>query len=389
MISLLLLLKFLYFQDRDQLTRGARLVYSSQPRYLALMIGINEYHNAAFIDLQTPVADITRLAELLERRFGFQDTVTLTNQQATEGGIRTALNRLVRDEGPEDNILIYYAGHGIRGEVLTGFWVPHDGVEGTTDRYISNSDILSYLDGCLARHILVISDACFSGSIFIRSIPGADPLDYQAQYQRKSKWALTSGNLTPVVDTGPSKDHSVFAYHLIRILSQSQQPFLTPKQITGEIGSAVFHHSDRMQLPRCGRLAGDKGGSFVFWNREAVAPDGGPYKPPWESPESESFINLKQEMRNRRVWVVGDADESLCERLEDLGMIVDCQPNWQGRSRSRQEIVTYCSQITEEAISALRTHLGLTYYKIRTHGGDPQMFRNEDCGRSYEITIRN
>jgi len=270
---------------------------------------------------------------------------------------------------------------------LTGYWLPHDAANGSDARYISNSDILAYLRSSAARHILVISDACFSGSIFINSFLDIDPLDFYSQHQRKSRWAMTSGNLTPVSDYGPDKKHSAFAHQLLTILNNTREPYLSPDYLTGEIGSKVWNHSKRLQLPRCGRLEGDKGGNFLFWNQEAVTTDGSPYSPPWKSAESPSLRELKRKLRGRQVWVTGGRQE-LCDVLEDLGLAVDCDLDWKGRDNP-QEIGTHCGQIRKGTIAALRDYLNLNHYRLNTHEDQPEKFTNEECGQSFEIKISN
>lgn len=369
-----------------QTTRGSRVVSDARPKYKALMIGINDYANPGFADLKTPVKDITRLGELLERRYRFEPISYLKDKEATEAGIREKLKDFVLEVGPDDSLLIYYAGHGIEGEAQTGYWIPHDGDVISTAGYISNSDIIGYLRSSNARHILVISDACFSGTLFEGATP-QNRLNYNAQFQKRSRWAMTSGNNTPVSDEGPG-GNSAFAHNLIRILSTSDQPYLTPNYITGEIGSRVYHHSNSRQLPRCGRMEGDRGGSFIFWNQEAFKPDGGSFKPPWEGYEDQAIVTLREMLRKRRVWVPR-GEKSICEKLEALEMIVECDPDYSGPNNNGQEIVSFCGQIRDEAIHALRDYLGLSYYQIKTHQNRPELFQNRECGRPYEIVINN
>ena len=399
---LLLLLISISFQDG---LRGIKVQRDDSPRYIAYLIGVQDYKDKNIPDLLTPQADVERLAEVLERRFHFEIRSILLNEKATEAGIRDLLKQMVKDARSDDNILIYYAGHGVDGVGQTGYWMPYDSRPKAEETYLSNADLISAMENCKAKHVLAISDSCYSGSLFIdrvlnekhqENLPkyamgagGEGHLDYRAKYSRKSRAAMTSGNLEPVADSGPNKEHSVFAYYLLETLENTSQPFLTPTQITGEIGSLVSLNTEHKQLPRSDRLRGDKGGTFIFWNREAVAPDGSPFVAPWQNFEDAGLIDLKANLRNRKVWVTGSHDQSLCDALRDLGLNVDCEAGWVRRTNARQEIVAFCGQIRSETVSALRSYLGLNTFRIMTHNNRPDLFVDDECGRSYEITIRN
>ncbi len=76
-------------------------------RYFALVIGNDKYRSLP--RLKTAVADAQAVARILKRSYGFETTV-LTN--ATRDGILDALDGLRRRLTKDDNLLIYYAGHG-------------------------------------------------------------------------------------------------------------------------------------------------------------------------------------------------------------------------------------------------------------------------------------
>ena len=58
------------------------------------------------------------------------------------------MSRLRRELGPDDNLLIYYAGHGyVDEETEEGYWLPVDAVEDDPVDWISNSTITTMLRG--------------------------------------------------------------------------------------------------------------------------------------------------------------------------------------------------------------------------------------------------
>ncbi len=83
-------------------------------RKLALLVGINEYPEAA---LSGCVTDVEMQKELLIHRFGFvpSDILTLINQQATRENIETAfLSHLTNQAQPDDLVLFHFSGYGSR-----------------------------------------------------------------------------------------------------------------------------------------------------------------------------------------------------------------------------------------------------------------------------------
>ncbi len=91
-------------------------------RYHALVIGNDDYQHLR--NLTTAVGDADAVATLLEEKYGFQVT-KLTN--AARRDITGAFNRLRQTLTEKDNLLVYYAGHGVLDEEAgAGYWQPVD-----------------------------------------------------------------------------------------------------------------------------------------------------------------------------------------------------------------------------------------------------------------------
>ncbi len=87
-------------------------------RYHALVIGNNDYEHLR--NLTTAVGDAEAVARLLEEKYGFQVTKLIN---ATRRDIAGALNRHRQTLTERDNLLIYYAGHGVLDEEAgAGYW---------------------------------------------------------------------------------------------------------------------------------------------------------------------------------------------------------------------------------------------------------------------------
>nr|MBI3614118.1 SUMF1/EgtB/PvdO family nonheme iron enzyme [Nitrospirota bacterium] len=232
--------------------------------YWALIIGIDKYQ---YVDrLETPVRDATAIRDTLIERYGFHpDNIKLlVNEQATRAGIERALYRLRKDIEPADSVFIYYAGHGLLDDDL-GYWVPVDGRDQSPDTYINNSYVRDQIGAMKAKHVYLVADSCFSGSLFAKSralLPLNDKF-YARLYERKSRWGLTSGMNEPVADTG--KDgHSMFAYFFLKLLRENEEPYLVPSHIYDQLAPLVTRNTDQQPRSQPLQSAGDEGGQFVF-----------------------------------------------------------------------------------------------------------------------------
>lgn len=183
-------------------------------KYYALVIGNNEYSN--YPELKTAVNDARKVSSLLENQYGFE-TLLITN--ADRYTVLSAINEIKGKLSKKDNLLIYYAGHGeIEQSTKQGYWLPVDAEKGNTANWISNTTITDLFNTIKAKHILVVADSCYSGSMTRSSIPRLNTQMNEKHLQKwlklmtktRSRTVLTSGGLGPVLDSG-SGGHSVFA----------------------------------------------------------------------------------------------------------------------------------------------------------------------------------
>lgn len=242
--------------------------------YYALVVGLESY--MFWERLESPHEDARTLADLLSSRFGFDTTLLL---DASGAEILSAINDLRERVGPEDNVLIYFAGHGqlLRTDtssLMRGYWLPVNAETERTTYWVSNSAINDYLAIFDARSVLVIADSCFGGAM--SSDPSSILLGgnmllserlIKLGLSRKARFVLSSGGLRPVLD-GTEGQHSVFARSLIEELRGAEG--LTRVR---DIFDGVARRTERLastvgveQRPelRPIREAGHEAGSFFF-----------------------------------------------------------------------------------------------------------------------------
>jgi uncharacterized repeat protein (TIGR01451 family) len=240
-------------------------------KYFALIIGIDNY-TGEWKPLKNAVNDAKAIEKQLNTTYEFQSIRTLYNDQATRTNILKEYEWLMANVKENDNLLIFYSGHGDYNENLQrGFWVPSDATSSSVSGLISNTDIQSFLSGIKSKHTFLIADACFSGDIFrgkTLTIPYENSFKYYNQiYSKPSRTALTSGGIEPVMDGG--KDgHSVFTYYLLKSLRGNQNQFFDASQLYNDLKVAVINNSN--QTPGFSPIVntGDEGGQFIFIKKQ-------------------------------------------------------------------------------------------------------------------------
>jgi hypothetical protein len=235
--------------------------------YYALIIGINQY-SGDWPPLQNGVNDAKSVAEILSGKYSFQYLKTLLDKEATRDNILSEFEWLMQNAKENDNVFIYYSGHGEYLENMDkGFWVPIDATSKAISKYISNEDIRSFLSGIHSKHTLLVTDACFSGDIF-RGKTMTIPYDnstkyYQKVYSLNSRKALTSGGVEPVLDKG-KEGHSIFAYYFLQALNRNTEKYFDAGQIFDFLKIPVVNNSYQTPVYSPIRNAGDEGGQFIF-----------------------------------------------------------------------------------------------------------------------------
>ncbi|MGE5797608.1 MAG: caspase family protein [Ignavibacteria bacterium] len=243
-------------------------------RYIGLVIGINSYEGY-WPELENAVNDAEEVAEVLIENYRFDTVYTIFDKEATRRNIIQKFEMLTRNVTKDDNLLIFYAGHGQFNKALNkGYWVPVDAAENSIADYISNNDVKTFIGGIPSKHTLLITDACFSGDIFrgpkTESIP-FDPNNmeryYKEVYRKLSRLALTSGGVEEVMDDGKD-NHSIFTYYLLKALKENKLKYMDANQLFSEFRIAVTNNSEQTPMLQVIRDTDDEGGQFVFIKKE-------------------------------------------------------------------------------------------------------------------------
>lgn len=242
--------------------------------YHALIIGNNSYNNFPVLD--TAINDAREAEKVLREKYGFSTRLLI---DANRYEILSVLNELRDQLTEKDNLLIYYAGHGELDQPNTrGHWIPVDADRENSANWISNISITDIINAMTAKHILVVADSCYSGSMSLASVPRLDeePEDVDAKIKLKwlkvmakvrSRTVLTSGGLQPVLDQGTG-NHSVFANAFLTSLKNNTgilEAYKLYRDVFTEVRqSASKYGVDQQPEYSAIKHGGHEAGEFIF-----------------------------------------------------------------------------------------------------------------------------
>ncbi len=137
----------------------------------ALIFALADYgqRGQAWTPLQHPIENGRKMASLLSTMYDFKvDLIINANGAQIRQKFAEYQNKTY---GENDQLLIYYLGHGAESPQKDGYLVPIDGSSPNAGSYYLNTlipltqirDYVLNMNNC--RHVLLMLDACFSGHI--------------------------------------------------------------------------------------------------------------------------------------------------------------------------------------------------------------------------------
>jgi hypothetical protein len=241
----------------------------------AVIIGIDKYENPAY-NLEYAAEDAKAVEQTLRASFRFDQIIALYDKSARRDDIEKVLLGDLRQSGPNDAVLVFFAGHGYtektRGGEL-GYIVPYDGSVDEPRKNISMTMIKEDISKSIpAKHILYVMDSCFGGLLLSTrgissEMPNNDLAYVRSLAGKPARQVLTAGGADQeVLDKGPG-GHSVFTGRLLEMLNEPGKAFITAQDIGYHIERLVNQDARERgqanpQRPMFGALSGE--GSFVF-----------------------------------------------------------------------------------------------------------------------------
>jgi hypothetical protein len=188
-----------------------------------------------------------------------------------------AINQLNETLEEDDNLLIYFSGHGSRlqsGARQIGYWLPTNAEPSPDDTlWVPNDFVSRHLGRIDAKRVLVIADSCYSGLLgddpgYLMVGEGRYTDEYIAwKMPKRSRLVLSSGGDSPIIDA-VTEEHSVFARALLQTLEMNERVltapelFLSVRQLVR--GSAATAPAPQEPELKALKDAGHEVGDFFF-----------------------------------------------------------------------------------------------------------------------------
>ena len=217
---------------------------------VALLVATTDYIDSGLSRLRSPASDARRLGALLEdQTIGYFDKVIpLVNDSKAE--IEEHIERVLRELGPNDTLLLYMSCHGIRDKhgrlFFTTLRTKRDLPESTA---ISARFIEEQMSRCRARRKVLLLDCCFGGAYVQGMAPFApDDGELSAQAAGKGTYVMTASDVLEFAFEGETVKnrsgafHSVFTEAIIDGLSTGRADIDNDGVITAH---ELFQHIER------------------------------------------------------------------------------------------------------------------------------------------------
>lgn len=229
----------------------------------AILIAQNNYSDKNFNNLNRPIQDANELKNILTGLYMFDKKNIIELFNASKKSILDSLKSFSSTLGPNDNLFVFYAGHGdvkeVNKEIKGGYLIPTDASYQIKSSYISSEELLSSISKTSAKHVLMVVDACFGGALF-RSVASDAPQYIKNYNTLNSRQIITSGNIESVPDEGE------FIKLVKTFLSSNTKKYITALDLYSYISS----HTTNSNSPQMDRIpnSGDTGGMFIFFLRD-------------------------------------------------------------------------------------------------------------------------
>lgn len=231
--------------------------------YYAIFIANTNYTARKWPPLETTIKEAEELKNVLIDEYSFlpENIDTIYNQPKRE--ILTRLDNRLKSLGENDNVLIFYGGHGEKDDKTgTAYWIPVDATDEID--YIKNQDLDDIINRTDAKHVLIMADACYSSLMRSAMDDDASSAPNFLLTSRYSRQLLTSGNAEPVPGV------SVFIPTIITTLKTNPSPYISALELFINIFDGVKNSSHKEPVLQPMQVLKSNGGQF-FFKRKSLA----------------------------------------------------------------------------------------------------------------------
>jgi len=266
----------------------------------ALIIGINNYKYNSIPDLSYSENDAVEISKILKEIYDFEHVTTLIGKKATKDNIIDQIADLSDPTkvSKEDAVLIYFSGHGVTVDTASGeqgYLLPVDAKVSIKDvknpapfrrHAIRMDDLRVDSDAILARHVLFLIDACYSGYFSTKAVIQKAEISNALKYNARQ--VITAGTKNEEALEDNTWKHGIFTYKLLEYLRNENEPIAATalgawlkKTVPREVSNRLPNYS---LTPQVKYLSGD--GDFYFIRKDYL----------FNINDNNKFIKAKQDM---------------------------------------------------------------------------------------------
>lgn len=249
-------------------------IQDAAQRY-AVVIGIDDYQDAAIQNLSFASADATALYNVLTDpnlgRFSPYNVKLLLNDDATHRAIRSAIATwLANQSRKDDTVIIYYAGHGApvinarttSKDGMEKYLVPHDAeMEDLRATGIAMDEVQRWFGFLESKRVLFLIDSCYSGVAGGRTFqrPGVQARatltgEFLDELSGEGRMVVTACDVNEVSLETASLGHGVFTHFLVEGLKGAADQDQDGLVGVDELYQYVYSNVDKFSRSVGGRM---------------------------------------------------------------------------------------------------------------------------------------
>ena len=238
--------------------------------YYGLFIAVDQYESNNIGTISNATKEVEELRSVLENQYEFSTSISLYNQKATKEQIIKTIKLVSKQLSETDHLVIVFSGHSAVLDGL-GYWMPYDAAGAEKEEMIASATIKNILGEASTGHVLVISDAAFTGD-FIRPIASSSQsmnANYYQTMERLISRQLIAGGLSRNIYEA-NEDASTFMKYLMKFLQTNEKQYFDIGELFDLLKNAVSANSAK--VPTFGLLqdTGHEGGQFVFKQQKST-----------------------------------------------------------------------------------------------------------------------
>ncbi|MCM1377710.1 MAG: caspase family protein [Clostridium sp.] len=209
---------------------------SANAKTFLVSVGIGDYPGSVN-DLRLPAKDAEDVVELFRINGGYDnlETFTLFDKDATRKSILNAMKSLFSKATPDDNIILFFSGHGYPG----GF--------NAYDEKLPYEEVRRAMASSRSLNKIIFADACYSGKIRTQK-PASDS---DAQNANVMLFLSSRSNETSI-ERGYMKN-GIFTTYLLRALrgeaDANKDRIVSARELFDFVHAGVIKRSNKKQHP--------------------------------------------------------------------------------------------------------------------------------------------